>query len=129
MEDRVALASQYDYIREKDTDKIKTVTEKLHKTQELLYMSTEDALTFHQQSKAQERQWMIQKDKLLRELDCVKEQLTVNQPESTRKVVLNVSQQAGESTRRQKQEIEVSVLWTHIQSHQIYDFTLPLCVL
>ena len=50
---------------------------------------------------------MSQKDKLLRELDTVKEQLNIDQPEQKKKVVLNVSNNAGDSTQRHKQELKV----------------------
>lgn len=58
----------------------------------------------------QERQWMSQKDQLLRELDSVKEQLNIDQPDQKKKVVLNVSNNAGDSTRRHKQELKVKVI-------------------
>lgn len=53
---------------------------------------------------------MSQKDQLLRELDSVKEQLNIDQPDQKKKVVLNVSNNAGDSTRRHKQELKVKVI-------------------
>ena len=80
---------------------------RLYKTQDLLYLSTEDVLSLRREARLQERQWMSQKDKLLRELDTVKEQLNIDQPEQKKKVVLNVSNNAGDSTQRHKQELKV----------------------
>ena len=52
---------------------------------------------------------MVQKDKLLRELDSVKEQMNIDQPERSKKVVLNVSNNAvSDNTHRQQQELQVS---------------------
>ena len=82
---------------------------RLYKTQELLYLSAQDLLELKQESRNQERQWMVQKDKLLRELDSVKEQMNIDQPERSKKVVLNVSNNAvSDNTHRQQQELQVS---------------------
>ena len=48
---------------------MKALTEKLHKTQDLLYDSTRDFLELRFQHRANERKWMAEKDRLLRELD------------------------------------------------------------
>ncbi|XP_067935598.1 coiled-coil domain-containing protein 77-like isoform X2 [Watersipora subatra] len=106
IQERQRLADEYSYVCQRDFDKVKTATEKLHKTQELLYLSTQDLLTLQQEAKGQERHWMVQKDKLLRELDSVKEQLNIDQPTGSKKVVLNVSDKAGDNTRRQQHELE-----------------------
>lgn len=59
---------------------------RLHKTQDLLYESTKDFLELRYQGRSNERQWMGEKDKLLRDLDHVKLQLHPN-----RDPVLNMS--------------------------------------
>lgn len=46
---------------------------RLHKTQDLLYESTKDFLELRYQGRANERQWMAEKDRLLRELDSAKD--------------------------------------------------------
>ena len=48
---------------------------RLHKTQDLLYESTKDFLELRYQGRANERQWMAEKDKLLRDMDQCKSQL------------------------------------------------------
>lgn len=56
-----------------------------------------------------ERQWMIEKDRLLRELDSVKEQLGIEEPErGSRKVLLNITNHAQDSSQRHKKELQVS---------------------
>lgn len=59
---------------------------RLHKTQDLLYESTKDFLELRYQGRSNERLWMGEKDKLLRDLDNVKLQLHPN-----RDPVLNMS--------------------------------------
>ena len=56
---------------------------RLHKTQDLLYESTKDFLELRYQGRANERQWMAEKDKLLREMDQCKSQLCTTVKDST----------------------------------------------
>ena len=49
---------------------------RLHKTQDLLYESTKDFLELRYQGRANERQWMAEKDRLLRDLDSAKDKAT-----------------------------------------------------
>ena len=55
----------------------------MHKTQDLLYESTKDFLELRYQGRANERQWMAEKDKLLREMDQCKSQLCTTVKDST----------------------------------------------
>lgn len=55
---------------------------RLHKTQDLLYESTKDFLELRYQGRANERLWMAEKDKLLRELDECKQQISMPKKES-----------------------------------------------
>jgi ribosomal protein S12 methylthiotransferase accessory factor YcaO len=45
MEDRRVRLEEFETRRQRDADKIQTLTEKLHRTQELLYDSTQDLLS------------------------------------------------------------------------------------
>ncbi|XP_071123514.1 coiled-coil domain-containing protein 77-like [Mytilus edulis] len=73
MEDRRVKDEELETRRQRDEAKIHTLTEKLHKTQDLLYESTKDFLELRYQGRANERQWMAEKDRLLRELDSAKD--------------------------------------------------------
>ncbi|XP_052059485.1 coiled-coil domain-containing protein 77-like [Mytilus californianus] len=73
MEDRRVKEEELETRRQRDEAKIHTLTEKLHKTQDLLYESTKDFLELRYQGRANERQWMAEKDRLLRELDSAKD--------------------------------------------------------
>lgn len=78
IEDRRVKEEEMETRRQRDEAKIHTLTEKLHKTQDLLYESTKDFLELRYQGRANERQWMAEKDKLLREMDQCKSQLCVS---------------------------------------------------
>lgn len=78
IEDRRVKEEELETRRQRDEAKIHTLTEKLHKTQDLLYESTKDFLELRYQGRANERQWMAEKDKLLRDMDQCKSQLCVS---------------------------------------------------
>ncbi|OWK62478.1 Coiled-coil domain-containing protein 77 [Lonchura striata] len=68
LEDRRIQMEEAEARHQKDQDKIKAVTEKLHKTQNLLYESTRDFLQLKFDARASEKAWMAEKDSLLRKL-------------------------------------------------------------
>ncbi|XP_076468752.1 coiled-coil domain-containing protein 77-like [Babylonia areolata] len=76
MEDRRVKEEEFETRRRRDEEKIRILTEKLHKTQDLLYDSTKDFLEQRYQGRADERSWMAEKDKLLQDLDRCKAQLS-----------------------------------------------------
>ncbi|KAH9494548.1 Coiled-coil domain-containing protein 77 [Bulinus truncatus] len=78
LEDRRVKDEEYETRRQRDEEKIKTLTEKLHKTQDLLYDSTKDFLELRFEGRAIERAWMAEKDRLLREMDVIKQQATAS---------------------------------------------------
>ncbi|XP_072780013.1 coiled-coil domain-containing protein 77 isoform X4 [Taeniopygia guttata] len=68
LEDRRIQMEEAEARHQKDQDKIKAITEKLHKTQNLLYESTRDFLQLKFDARANEKAWMAEKDSLLRKL-------------------------------------------------------------
>ncbi|XP_053799509.1 coiled-coil domain-containing protein 77 [Vidua chalybeata] len=68
LEDRRIQMEEAEVRHRKDQDKIKAITEKLHKTQDLLYESTRDFLQLKFDARANEKAWMAEKDSLLRKL-------------------------------------------------------------
>lgn len=76
---------------------------RLHKTQDLLYDSTKDFLQLRYEGRGNERQWMGEKDKLLRELDTCRQQLNIS-PDK----VLDVSDRGLESQMRKSEEVQVT---------------------
>ncbi|XP_062346976.1 coiled-coil domain-containing protein 77 isoform X2 [Cinclus cinclus] len=68
LEDRRIQMEEAEVRHRRDQDKIKTITEKLRKTQSLLYESTRDFLQLKFSARANEKAWMAEKDSLLRKL-------------------------------------------------------------
>ncbi|XP_027663441.1 coiled-coil domain-containing protein 77 [Falco biarmicus] len=69
LEDRRIHMEEAQVQHQRDQEKIKTITDKLHKTQNLLYESTRDFLQLKFDARANEKAWMAEKDGLLRKLD------------------------------------------------------------
>ncbi|NXG47378.1 CCD77 protein, partial [Psilopogon haemacephalus] len=80
LEDRRIHMEEAQVQRQRDKDKIKTVTDKLHKTQNLLYESTRDLLQLKLDARASEKAWIAEKDSLLRKLDRALQQHSSRQP-------------------------------------------------
>lgn len=78
LEDRRVRTEEQNALCERDQDKIKTLTEKLHKTQDLLYQSTKDFLELKYDLRARERHWMMDRDRLVQEIEHLRQQLDVS---------------------------------------------------
>ena len=78
LEDRRVRAEEHNASTERDQDKIKSLTEKLHKTQDLLYQSTKDFLELKYDLRGRERQWMIDRDRLVQEIEHFRQQVDVS---------------------------------------------------
>ncbi|KFZ52732.1 Coiled-coil domain-containing protein 77, partial [Podiceps cristatus] len=78
LEDRRIQVEEAQVQHQRDQDKIKTITDKLHKTQNLLYESTRDFLQLKFDARANEEAWMAEKDSLLRKLGKDVDQLTIS---------------------------------------------------
>ncbi|XP_042325756.1 coiled-coil domain-containing protein 77 [Sceloporus undulatus] len=73
LEDRRIRIEEAQVQHQRDQDKIKDLTEKYHKAQNLLYESTRDFLQMKFDARANEKSWMAEKDTLLRKLDRSKD--------------------------------------------------------
>ncbi|NXX58466.1 CCD77 protein, partial [Scopus umbretta] len=78
LEDRRIHMEEAQVQHQRDQDRIKTITDKLHKTQNLLYESTRDFLQLKFDARANEKAWMAEKDSLLRKLDKDLDQLLIS---------------------------------------------------
>ncbi|CAB4026700.1 Hypothetical predicted protein, partial [Paramuricea clavata] len=78
LEDRRVRSEEHSASTERDQDKIKSLTEKLHKSQDLLYQSTKDFLELKYDLRARERQWMIDRDRLVQEIEHFRLQVDVS---------------------------------------------------
>ncbi|NXH19678.1 CCD77 protein, partial [Bucco capensis] len=80
LEDRRILMEEAQVQHQRDQDRIKTITDKLNKTQNLLYESTRDFLQLKFDSQAKEKAWIAEKDSLLKKLDKSRDQLIIRDP-------------------------------------------------
>uniref|UniRef100_A0A7N6F6Y5 Coiled-coil domain containing 77 n=1 Tax=Anabas testudineus TaxID=64144 RepID=A0A7N6F6Y5_ANATE len=69
LEDRRIKTEEAQAQQQRDQDRITALNDRLQKTQKLLYESTRDFLQLKFDSRAHEKSWMVEKDRLLRELD------------------------------------------------------------
>ncbi|KAM6937485.1 coiled-coil domain-containing protein 77 [Xenentodon cancila] len=69
LEDRRIKTEETQVQRQRDQERITALTEKLDRTQNLLHESTRDFLQLKFDTRAHEKGWMVEKDRLLRELD------------------------------------------------------------
>ncbi|KAK1789761.1 hypothetical protein P4O66_015655, partial [Electrophorus voltai] len=75
LEDRRIHMEEGHVQHQRDQERITALTDKLQRTQNLLYESTRDFLQLKFESRAHEKSWMVEKDRLLRELDSCQEKL------------------------------------------------------
>ncbi|ESP04557.1 hypothetical protein LOTGIDRAFT_198558 [Lottia gigantea] len=114
LEDRRVKDEEFETRKQRDEEKIRLLTEKLHKTQDLLYVSTKDFLDQRYQGREIERQWMAEKDKLLRELDVCKQKMNIKKD-----TILNVQDCAYENSA-DKEELK-SLEYQLVQSQKLCD--------
>ncbi|XP_008285322.1 coiled-coil domain-containing protein 77 isoform X2 [Stegastes partitus] len=75
MEDRRIKTEEAQAQRQRDQERITALTDKLERTQNLLHESTRDFLQLKFETRAHEKSWMVEKDRLLRELDSCQNRL------------------------------------------------------
>lgn len=112
LEDRRVRIEEQNAQRERDADKIKTLQDKLHETQNLLYESTKDFLELKYELRAKERQWMVDRDLFLKNIETLREQLDMSEISS----VLEVSGEILEP--RQAQQYAVHSLKNQLEQSQ-----------
>lgn len=91
LEDRKVAQDEQQIQRERDTAKIKSLSDKLEKTQALLYESTKDFLEQKYETRLKERKWMSERDKIMQEMDYLKEQVDINREEWERQLPRHVN--------------------------------------
>ncbi len=83
---------------------------RLQRTQNLLYDSTRDFLQLKFESRAHEKSWMLEKDRLLRELDSCQERLREERRFPEQRPSPFISQPEHESSDTHREEIRVRQL-------------------
>lgn len=77
LDDRRVCVDEMQARHVQDEEKIKELTDQLYITQSMLYDCTKDYLDLKYEHRANERQWMVEKDLLLQQLDYYQEQTRV----------------------------------------------------
>ncbi|XP_030070138.1 LOW QUALITY PROTEIN: coiled-coil domain-containing protein 77 [Microcaecilia unicolor] len=114
LEDRRIRIEETKAQHQKDQERIEVLTDKLHKTQNLLHESTRDYLQLKFDGRAHEKSWMAEKDQLLRELDRCKDHLCFSrEPQRERE---HEREQARQ--REHKQELRLSQAECRVRNAQ-----------
>ncbi|KAM4619473.1 coiled-coil domain-containing protein 77 isoform 2-T2 [Polymixia lowei] len=75
LEDRRIHLEEGQVQHQRDQERITALTDKLQRTQNLLHESTRDFLQLKFDTRAHEKSWMVEKDRLLRELDSCQDRV------------------------------------------------------
>ncbi|XP_016358480.1 coiled-coil domain-containing protein 77-like isoform X1 [Sinocyclocheilus anshuiensis] len=132
LEDRRIHREERRVQHQRDQDTITALTNKLQRTQSLLYESTRDFLQLKFESRAHEKSWMLEKDRLLRELDSCQERLREersfpDQPPPACADALFIMQPKRESSQTHREETRA--LQEELkQAHKLADMYREQCV-
>ncbi|NXJ06204.1 CCD77 protein, partial [Odontophorus gujanensis] len=115
LEDRRIHMEEAQVQHQRDQDKIKTLTDKLNKTQNLLYESTRDFLQLKFDVRASEKAWMVEKDSLLRKADKDSDQLISRETEREKKQkdtkkMLQANHEAGKPHSREVKSLREELM-------------------
>ncbi|XP_072528032.1 coiled-coil domain-containing protein 77 isoform X2 [Salminus brasiliensis] len=128
LEDRRIHTEERQVQHQRDQERITALTEKLQRTQNLLYESTRDFLQLKFESRGREKRWMVEKDRLLRDLDSCQERLKdfPDHPGPSAAPLL-LTQPAPESSQMHRDEIRA--LQEELkQAHKLADMYREQCV-
>ncbi|MFT7805559.1 coiled-coil domain-containing protein 77 [Arapaima gigas] len=130
LEDRQIHIEEGQVQHQRDQDRITALTDKLHRTQNLLYESTRDLLQVKSEMRAQEKGWMTEKDKLLRELDVWQERLREGREgRGPERSSLHLASAAPERESHLLQKEELKALQEELkQVHRLADMYRDQCV-
>uniref|UniRef100_A0A8C5MGA7 Coiled-coil domain containing 77 n=1 Tax=Leptobrachium leishanense TaxID=445787 RepID=A0A8C5MGA7_9ANUR len=131
LDDRRIRMEEAQVQHQRDQDKIKGFTAKLNKTQKLLYESTRDFLQLKFEGRTNEKSWMAEKDRLLRELDrCRDLQTVADNPEREMEHELEIMRlsQVERAARTSYSEEVKSLKEQLAQAHRLSEMYREQCV-
>ncbi|RDD47248.1 Coiled-coil domain-containing protein 77 [Trichoplax sp. H2] len=96
LEDRNVRVEEQKATQKRASDNIQLLSDKLQKTQSLLYESTKDFLELKYTTKLKEREWMFNKDNMLQELELLRFEIQ-NKTTSPMSTVLTANPKVTES--------------------------------
>ncbi|KAJ8262042.1 hypothetical protein GJAV_G00161420 [Gymnothorax javanicus] len=128
LEDRRIQAEEAQVQRKREEERVAALTDKLQRTQNLLYDSTKDFLHLKFESRAQEKSWMAEKDQLLRKLDSYQERLRGSRGLGIRGETSLIAPPAPQPSRQTQRE-ELKALEEELkQAHRLADMYREQCV-
>ncbi|XP_017274424.1 coiled-coil domain-containing protein 77 [Kryptolebias marmoratus] len=138
LEDRRIKAEEAQAQQQRDQERIKALTEKLQRTQNLLHESTRDFLQLKFDTRAHEKSWMVEKDRLLRELDSCHNRLRKAgssgaelgktwQPSSSNRTALLLPRPQPELQQQHKEELK-AVQEDLKQAHRLAEMYREQCI-
>ncbi|XP_061108554.1 coiled-coil domain-containing protein 77 [Conger conger] len=128
LEDRRIQAEEAQVQRKRDEDRLAALTDKLHRTQNLLYDSTKDFLHLKFETRAQEKRWMAEKDQLLQKLDSCQERLRGGRGFAVGDGTSLIAPPAPRQSHQARRE-EVKALAEELkQAHRLADMYREQCV-
>ncbi|NXO71832.1 CCD77 protein, partial [Phainopepla nitens] len=109
LEERRMHMEEAEVRHRRDRDQIRAVTEKLHKTQNLLYESTRDFLQLKFNARANEKAWMAEKENLLRKIGKDLDHLafSTDSGKKKQKELKKMLQASDGTTKRQSKEMKL----------------------
>ncbi|XP_054476351.1 coiled-coil domain-containing protein 77 isoform X2 [Anoplopoma fimbria] len=136
LEDRRIQTEEAQAQRQRDQERFTAITDKLQRTQNLLYESTRDFLQLKFDTRAHEKGWMVEKDRLLRELDSCHNRLRKTgssgaelgrkwQPSSSTALLLPRPQPEIQQTRKE----ELKAMQEELkQAHRLAEMYREQCI-
>ncbi|KAE8296474.1 Coiled-coil domain-containing protein 77 [Larimichthys crocea] len=136
MEDRRIKTEEAQAQQHRDQERITALTDKLQRTQNLLHESTRDYLQLKFDTRAHEKGWMVEKDRLLRELDSAQNRLRKAgsagaetgrtwQPSSNTALLLQRPQPESQQTHKE----ELKMLQEDLkQAHRLAEMYREQCI-
>ncbi|XP_073798181.1 coiled-coil domain-containing protein 77 isoform X2 [Danio rerio] len=123
MEERRIHLEERQIQQQRDSDRITALTDKLQCTQSLLMESTRDFLQLKFESRAQEKSWMMEKERLLRRLDCSEER-EERAPSAELQIIQQSPADSGATHRQHIRALQEELK----QAHKLADMYRDQCV-
>ncbi|XP_074488286.1 coiled-coil domain-containing protein 77 isoform X1 [Sebastes fasciatus] len=129
LEDRRIQTEEGQAQRQRDQERVTVLTDKLQRTQNLLYESTRDFLQLKFATRANEKGWMVEKDRLLKELDSCHNRLRKTgptwQPSSSTALLLTRPQPELQQTHKE----ELKAMQEDLkQAHRLAEMYREQCI-
>ena len=124
LEDRQMRMEEVQAQASRDTEKIKLLDERLHRTQYLLYESTKDYLNLKYATKMREKEYIAERDKLLTCLDQLKEQIDLSEDVDSVQVCLSMESKENKDPAFSVKQLKLQLQ----QTEELTDHYREQCV-